>query len=211
VAGRPARRLREVTRDDDGLELRERKFVERMMIHGDANRAHRESFGEEYRSKAYMKRPEVIAVLQREQALRSQRYALTADHVLQELSYIIHARNRDLYNEDGTLKSPAELDDATDAAIAGIDVEDMRIEIDEDSEVTTTTRVKKYKRYSKTEAIALAMKLRALAEVVAPTRAEVTGANGAPLALAPPVINVVFGNGESPLQLHGDNGDTHKQ
>lgn len=47
---------------------------------------------------------------------------MTADEVLARAALVARSDVRGLYNEDGTLKAPHELDDAAAAAVAGIEV-----------------------------------------------------------------------------------------
>jgi phage terminase small subunit len=53
---------------------------------------------------------------------------LTAERALRELARVIHFDVRRLYRPDGTLKSPAELDDDTRAAIANFEVDEMKVD-----------------------------------------------------------------------------------
>jgi phage terminase small subunit len=52
---------------------------------------------------------------------RNERLEITADMVLRELARVAFSDARRLYNDDGSLKTPNELDDDTAAALAGID------------------------------------------------------------------------------------------
>lgn len=65
---------------------------------------------------------ERIAELQRERIARSE---LTADRVLRELTRIAFADARTIYRPDGSLKPPHEWDDATAAAVAGVETEEQ--------------------------------------------------------------------------------------
>ncbi|QNK65890.1 terminase small subunit [Variovorax sp. PAMC26660] len=54
--------------------------------------------------------------------IRAQRTGITQDRVLQELARIAFFDIRRLYNEDGGMKAPHELDDDAAAVLAGVDV-----------------------------------------------------------------------------------------
>ena len=56
---------------------------------------------------------------------REQRIGITQDRVLQELARIAFFDIRKLYNPDGSLKRPDELDDDAAAVLVGIDVVEM--------------------------------------------------------------------------------------
>lgn len=65
---------------------------------------------------------EVQKAIQAGQKARSNRLEITADRVLQEFARIAFFDPRNLFNEDGTPKAIAELDDDTAAVVAGLDV-----------------------------------------------------------------------------------------
>lgn len=75
---------------------------------------------------------------------------VTAERVMQELGRIAFADVRDLYDRDGRLLEPHELDDDTAATISGIDVE-TRYEGKGDAAVPATT--KKIRRVDKMAAL----------------------------------------------------------
>lgn len=60
---------------------------------------------------------------------------------------------RKCFNEDGTLKAITELDDAEAAALAGCDVEEVKITGGEEGESLIEARVKKIKRWDPTKAL----------------------------------------------------------
>lgn len=55
-------------------------------------------------------------------AEKHKRLHMDSDEILARIALVARADVRGLYNEDGTLKSPAELDDQAAAAVAGIEV-----------------------------------------------------------------------------------------
>lgn len=83
---------------------------------------------------------------------REQRTGITQDRVLQELARIAFFDIRKLYNTDGSLKRPDELDDDAAAVLSGLDVTEMG---GNDGPVTFT---KKAKVFDKTAALTLAMR-----------------------------------------------------
>lgn len=83
---------------------------------------------------------------------REQRTGITQDRVLQELARIAFFDIRKLYNTDGSLKRPDELDDDAAAVLSGVDVTEMG---GNDGPVTFT---KKAKVFDKTAALTLAMR-----------------------------------------------------
>lgn len=91
---------------------------------------------------------------------RSERTHITQDRVLRELARIAFFDIRRLYNADGTLKRPDQLDDEAAAVLAGVDVvEQMTYSADGDGELTPTpTLTKKAKVFDKTAALTLAMR-----------------------------------------------------
>lgn len=83
---------------------------------------------------------------------RETRTQVTQDRVLQELARIAFFDIRKLYNSDGSLKRPDELDDDAAAVLSGVDVTEMA---GNDGPVTFT---KKAKVFDKTAALTLAMR-----------------------------------------------------
>ncbi len=91
---------------------------------------------------------------------REQRTHITQDRVLQELARIAFFDIRKLYNDDGTLKSPAELDDDAAAVLSGVDVVEQQSQaVDEEGNVRSTPLfTKKAKVFDKGAALTLAMR-----------------------------------------------------
>lgn len=91
---------------------------------------------------------------------RGERTHITQDRVLRELARIAFFDIRRLYNADGTLKRPDQLDDEAAAVLAGVDVvEQMTYSTDGDGELTAApTLTKKAKVFDKTAALTLAMR-----------------------------------------------------
>ncbi|MBR8377996.1 terminase small subunit [Burkholderia cenocepacia] len=91
---------------------------------------------------------------------RRERTHITQDRVLRELNRIAFFDFRRLYNADGTLKRPDQLDDDAAAVLAGVDVvEQMTYSANGDGELTPTpTLTKKAKVFDKMTALTLAMR-----------------------------------------------------
>lgn len=72
-----------------------------------------------------LKKPEIQARLREAIASRAARTEITADRVLAEYAKLAFLDIRKAFNENGKLKPIHEIDDATAAAIAGIEVEEL--------------------------------------------------------------------------------------
>jgi phage terminase small subunit len=70
----------------------------------------------------------VAAAIAEGRAARSERTGITADRVLQELARIAFFDVRKAFNPDGTMKPLDQLDDDTAAAIAGLELSEIRDE-----------------------------------------------------------------------------------
>ncbi len=73
-----------------------------------------------------LKNPKIAAAIAKARADRSARTEITADRVLKELARVAFFDVRKAFNPDGTMKRLDELDDDTAAAIAGIDLAEIR-------------------------------------------------------------------------------------
>jgi phage terminase small subunit len=92
--------------------------------------------------------------IEESKAKRSERTEITQDRVLQELARIAFFDIRKLYNEDGSMKKPTDLDDDTAAALVGIDIQETTIG-GEDGGLIITRKAKVIER---TGALTLAMR-----------------------------------------------------
>ena len=70
----------------------------------------------------------VAAAIAEGRAARSERVGITADRVLQELARVAFLDVRKLLHDDGSMKPISELDDDTRAAIAGLELSEIRDE-----------------------------------------------------------------------------------
>ena len=119
--------------------------------------------------------------IQKALAERKQRTEITADMVLRELARIAFSDTRKLYNDDGSMKLPHELDDDTAASLAGVDT------FEETSEGMVIGYTRKVKRWDKAKALELLGKhLGMFTE-----KREITGPNGSPLHPPQLVVNFV--------------------
>lgn len=111
---------------------------------------------------------------------REQRTNITQDRVLQELARIAFFDIRKLYNDDGSMKRPDELDNDSAAVLSGIDVTEEFEGSGQDRKIIGHT--KKAKVFDKGTALTLAM--RHLGMLI--DKQELTGKGGVPLM--PPSI-----------------------
>jgi len=69
-----------------------------------------------------LKDSKIIAQVEARSAEIAAKFAITPENVLRELSHLVFFDPRKLLNDDGSLKDMHELDDATAAAIAGLEI-----------------------------------------------------------------------------------------
>ncbi len=105
-----------------------------------------------------LQEPAVAAAVRAKTEIAIAKFDMTAETVLRELAAIVHFDVRKLLNEDGTPKPLNELDDATAAAIQGIDVYIEKSKHEDGSEVTESAQTVKYKVADKNSAIIAAMR-----------------------------------------------------
>lgn len=144
------------------LDARESRFVEEYLVSLDPKQA---ALAAGYsKTMAYSKayqwvsdgkvKPHVFAAVQDAKKARSYRTAVSADRVLTELSRLGFSDVRRLFTETGQLRNVADLDDATAAAIASVEVVTKR---SEDGECSVEY-VHKYKLWDKNSALDKLMK-----------------------------------------------------
>ncbi|MGN6312865.1 MAG: terminase small subunit [Rhodanobacteraceae bacterium] len=104
---------------------------------------------------------------------REKRTEITQDRVLKELARIAFFDIRRLYNADGTLKKPHELDDEAAAVLSAIEV------IETGAEGGAVLAIKKAKVFDKGNALTLAMRHLGMLK----DKVEHTGPNGGPLSM----------------------------
>ncbi len=100
--------------------------------------------------------PEVSALIRGQQQIAVQASGLTRERVLREIASIALHDTRALFNADGSLKRPHEWDDATAAALAGLEVSRTQTSID--GQVRTEESVLKVKRWDKARMLELLAK-----------------------------------------------------
>lgn len=105
---------------------REQAFVREYLVDLDQSKAAvRAGYSERSRreiGRKLMKKPQIQRAVAEAMAARAQRTNVTADRVLEELGRLCFADVRELFNDDGTLKSPGELSPEVAAAVASLDV-----------------------------------------------------------------------------------------
>ncbi len=106
-----------------------------------------------------LKDPEVAAMISaKEEEMRS-KYDVTIDTVLRQLSAIVTFDIRKVFNEYGSLKQIHQLDDATAAALASIEVDAVEIKKpDDDDPSSGKIYTTKFKAHDKNSAIEKAMR-----------------------------------------------------
>jgi hypothetical protein len=177
-------------RDLDGFTIGQRLAVERFLIHGKRALAWREAglgcgTSKDARKKyvaaasLFFNKPKVQAFIEREYALRRQLYRPQESWVLEQLGFMVRFKVTDIYDEDGRLKQPHELDDITASCVTQIEFHEPQW--NEKLKKFEDPVVKKYHFTSKTEAVLMAMKhLHLLGESMTPPPAHA------------PVLNVQF-------------------
>lgn len=103
-----------------------------------------------------LQKTSVSAEIAAAQQKRAERTGITQDRVLQELARIAFFDIRRLYNQNGAMKAPHELDDEAAAVLAGVDVTEEFEGRGEDRVSIGFT--KKAKVFDKGAALTLAMK-----------------------------------------------------
>ena len=99
-----------------------------------------------------LKEPKVKAYIDAFIGDQSERLNMTAERVMEEIARIALFDPRKMFRDDGSLKRITEIDDATAAAIAGMDIDEIKI----GDKTTTVTR--KIKIASKASALEMAVK-----------------------------------------------------
>ena len=140
-------------KDENGLTPKQAAFVKEYLIDKNATQAAiragysartADRIGPELLGKTC-----VEAVVNKALIKQQERTEVTADRVLRELAAIAFADTRKLYREDGSIKSPGELDDRTASALAGIDTEER------DGEDGYRAYTRKVKQWDKVKALEL--------------------------------------------------------
>ena len=140
-------------KDKNGLTPKQAAFVKEYLIDKNATQA---AIRAGYSAKTADRiGPELLgktcveAAVNRNLIKQQERTEVTADRVLRELAAIAFADTRRLYREDGSIKSPGELDDRTASALAGIDTEER------DGEDGYRAYTRKVKQWDKVKALEL--------------------------------------------------------
>lgn len=161
-----------------GLNAKQQRFAEEYIVDLNATQAAKRAGYSEKTAHTIghdlLKKPEIEAAIQAAKCARSARTEITADRVLSELSRLGFSDVRRLFTETGQLRNVTDLDDATAAAIASIEVVTKPgADVDEDGN-RTVEYVHKFKLWDKNSALdKIAKHLGMLVE-----KHEHTGANG---------------------------------
>lgn len=124
-----------------------------------------------------LKKPEIQAAVSDRMQARARRTEITQDRVLQEIARIAFFDPRNLFDKDGQPLPIASLDSDTAAVLAGLDVVEEYLGTGEDRKFIGFT--KKYKIADKLKALDQCMSHLGMGK----QKVELTGADGAPLAL----------------------------
>lgn len=163
--------------DPDGCTERERRFVEYYAACSNPKKAALAAGYPaemaESQATAMLWRPHVKKAIEIRSAERERRLAVTTENIAREYARIGFFDPRKLFTEDGLPIPIHELDDATAACIAGLDVQTTEVN------GAITTKVLKYKLADKTKGLdAMARMLGMFIEKV-----ELTGQGGGPVQL----------------------------
>lgn len=82
-----------------------------------------------------LKQPAIVAAIAALRAKAASKFEVTRERVLEEYAKIAFADPRKFFREDGSLRHPTELDDATAAALAQFEVEEEVIHDEPDQEL----------------------------------------------------------------------------
>jgi phage terminase small subunit len=119
-----------VTSTADTLTPRQQRFVEEYLVDLNAKQAAiRAGYSPktaEHQGARLLSYAKVAAAVAAGRSRRSRRAEVSADRVLQELARIAYSDPRKLFNADGSLRPPHELDDDTAAALASLEVVEER-------------------------------------------------------------------------------------
>lgn len=142
------------------LTAKQRRFVDEYLVDLNATQAAIRAGYSAKRADAIgyenLRKPDIAEAVSTAMKEREKRTQITQDRVLQELARIAFFDIRKLYNEDGSMKAPQELDDDAAAALSGIDVTEEFQGRGEDREHIGFT--KKAKVFDKGTALTLAMR-----------------------------------------------------
>lgn len=173
-----------------GLSHMQRQFVEEYLIDLNASKAAaRAGYSAKTAQRIgseLVRNPKVLTAVEEAMARRSSRTNITADRILQELARVAFFDIRKLYDQDGNLKKPADLDDETAAALSALEtIEQLNAESGASPAFT-----KKIKTFDKISALTLAMRHLGMLR----DKLEHSGPGGQPLpaAVVAPVFNVTL-------------------
>lgn len=146
------------------LTSKQRRFVDEYLVDLNATQAAIRAGYSEKTARAIacenLTKPDIADAIAAAMKERENRTHITQDRVLQELARVAFFDIRRLYNADGSMKRPDQLDDEAAAVLAGIDViEQQTVSADEDGNMQAApTFTKKAKVFDKMAALTLAMR-----------------------------------------------------
>ena len=155
-----------MSRDAKGLTPKMRRFVFEFLACNNASEAARRAGYSEKTAHAIawrvLNHPLVAQEIAEQEGMRLAELRISADHIRRRLASIAFSDIRGIYNDDGTAKLPHELDDATAASIAGIEVEELFAGRGEDR--VHIGRIRKVKRWDAVKALDLLARITGMLE-----------------------------------------------
>lgn len=131
---------------------------------------------------AWLRQPKFIKALELQNELYQAIVDVSNRRILEEYARLAFSDMRGAFNDDGTLKAPAEWDDETAAAVQAVDTQERKERAaDGDGEVASFELVRKVKFHDKRAALDALARMRGMLV----DRHEVTGKDGAPIAAEP--------------------------
>lgn len=143
------------------LTLKEQRFVAEYLTSLNGTRSHMAAYGSKeptarVQASRLLAKANIQAAIEEAMKKRQERTEITQDAVLLQLSRLMSFDIRSLYNADGGMKAPHELDDAAATVLVGVDVTEEYEGSGEDRKPSGYT--KKAKIPDRVAAIALAMR-----------------------------------------------------
>lgn len=136
------------------LSPKQRRFVDEFLVDLNATQAAiRAGYSKRTarsQSSALMTKPDISEAIAAGKARAAERAGISQERVLRELAAIALSDLRSLYRTDGTLKPPSEWDDQAAAAVASLEVDELR-----DGEGAVIGFTRKVKRFDKVRALEL--------------------------------------------------------
>ena len=181
------------------LTEKEELFCQSYLIDFNGARAARDSGYSEDSARAIasenLTKPHIRARIQQLRAEMGKAFNISRERIAQEYARIAFSDLRKIFNDDGALKLPKDWDDDTTAAIAGVDTDELFEWID-----GAKSRIGDTKKLKMSDKRAALDSLAKLMGYVAPTRQEITGADGKPVQFEQITGMVIKKEDELPTQ-----------